>query len=126
MEDSKKLIEIIYKFISKAKNDDLNKLISGEYKLAFTNVEVKKKEILKDNGEIEAIYKKIKKSNSREEAKDILVKSKLTKVKLLQLSEFLEVKIPKSYNKDKIIERIVDIVIGWNLERETIGKVKLK
>ena len=126
MEDSKKLIEIIYKFISKAKNDDLNKLISGEYKLAFTNVEVKKKEILKDNGEIEAIYKKIKKSNSREEAKDILVKSKLTKVKLLQLSEFLEVKIPKSYNKDKIIERIVDIVIGWNLERESIGKVKLK
>ena len=126
MEDSKKLIEIIYKFISKAKNDDLNKLISGEYKLAFTNVEVKKKEILKDNGEIEAIYKKIKKSNSREEAKDILVKSKLTKVKLLQLSEFLEVKIPKSYNKDKIIERIVDIVVGWNLDRESIGKVKLK
>ena len=126
MEDSKKLIEIIYKFISKAKNDDLNKLISGEYKLAFTNVEVKKKEILKDNGEIETLYKEIKKSNSREEAKDILVKSKFTKAKLLQLSEFLEVKIPKSYNKDKIIERIVDIVIGWNLERESIGKVKLK
>ena len=126
MEDSKRLIEIIYKFISKAKNEDLNKLISGEYKLAFTNVEVKKKEILKDNGEIETLYKEIKKSNSREEAKDILVKSKFTKAKLLQLSEFLEVKIPKSYNKDKIIERIVDIVIGWNLERESIGKVKLK
>ena len=126
MEESKKLIEIIYKFISKAKNEDLNKLISGEYKLAFTNVDVKKKEILKDNGEIETLYNEIKKSSSREEAKDILVKSKFTKAKLLQLSEFLEVKIPKSYNKDKIIERIVDIVIGWNLERESIGKVKLK
>ena len=126
MEDSKKLIEIIYKFISKAKNDDLNKLISGEYKLGFTKVEVKKKEVLKDNGEIEALYKEIKKSNSREEAKDILIKSKFTKVKLIQLSEFLDVKIPKSYTKDKIIERIVDIVVGWNLDRESIGKVKLK
>ena len=36
-------------FISKSKNDDLNKLISGEYKLGFTKVEVKKKEVLKDN-----------------------------------------------------------------------------
>lgn len=126
MEDSKKLIEVIYKFISKSKNDDLDKLISGEYKLGFTKVEVKKKEVLKDNGEIEALYKEIKKSNSREEAKDILIKSKFTKVKLIQLSEFLDVKIPKSYTKDKIIERIVDIVVGWNLDRESIGKVKLK
>ncbi|MGL5329586.1 MAG: hypothetical protein ACRDD7_09975 [Peptostreptococcaceae bacterium] len=137
MEDSKKLFEIIYKFVSKSSDEDLKKLLDGEHRLSIEKKNkqnskklIKNKKLKStnniDNKDIEALYEDIKKCKSREVAKSLLVESKFTNSKLIEFGKYIEVNIPKSYNKEKIIERIVEIVIGGTLDKESIDKIKLK
>lgn len=143
MEESKKLFEIISKFISSSSENDLKKLIEGDYKLSFSNLKEDKDKPKKsskknnktkkvvnkvevDTKEIEDIYESIKVCSNRESAKNILLESKFTNAKLIELGKFIEVNIPKSYNKEKIIEKIIEVIIGGTLDKESISKVKLK
>ena len=69
---------------------------------------------------------KIRTAETREEAKPILIDSKLTNENLLILGKYLDVKIPKSNAKAKIIDRLVEIYVGGKIDKESIENIKLK
>lgn len=125
MSNTKNLFEIIYKFISKMNEQTLEKIINGEYKLTYIKVD-KLKESNDNNGKVNVVYEKIRTSKTREEDKSILIDSKLTKENLLILCKYLDVKIPKSNTKAKIIDNLVEIYVGGKIDKESIGNIKLK
>ena len=125
MNNTKKLFEIIHRFISKASDETLEKIITGEYKLTYVKVE-KAKECNDNNDKVRVVFERVRNAKSRDEARSILIDSKLTKDKLLILGKYLEVRIPKSNTKTKIIDKLVDISVGGKIDKESIGNVKLK
>lgn len=139
MKNTKKFMDIMHIFISNIKDEDLEKLINGEVELTLKEIDIKKdkskkieksklknKEVDLKSDKIQDIYNKIRECSNREEAKGILVDCRFTKAKLLEFGDILKVNLPKSATKDKIIEKIVDIAVGWSLDRSSISEVKLK
>lgn len=142
MDNSKKLMEIIYKFVFNMKDEDLEKLLKGENELTLKEVIIKEekkikvekskvrkektKEVDLNSNDTEDAYNKIRTCENREEAKKILLDYRFTKSKLLEFGDLLKVNLPKSATKDKIADKIVDIAVGWSLDRNSISKVKLK
>lgn len=125
MSNTKNLFEIIYKFISKMNEQTLEKIINGEYKLTYIKLD-KLKESNDNNVKVNVVYEKIRTSKTREDAKSILIDSKLTKDDLLILGKDLDIKIPKSNTKSKIIDKLVEIYVGGKIDKESIVNIKLK
>lgn len=125
MSNTKNLFEIIYKFISKMNEQTLEKIINGEYKLTYIKLD-KLKESNDNNVKVNVVYEKIRTSKTREDAKSILIDSKLTKDNLLILGKYLDIKIPKSNTKAKIIDKLVEIYVGGKIDKESIVNIKLK
>ncbi|MDU4936430.1 MAG: hypothetical protein E6X43_14090 [Peptostreptococcaceae bacterium] len=125
MSNTKNLFEIIYKFISKMNEQTLEKIINGEYKLTYIKLD-KLKESNDNNVKVNVVYEKIRTAKTREDAKSILIDSKLTKDNLLILGKYLDIKIPKSNTKAKIIDKLVEIYVGGKIDKESIVNIKLK
>ena len=125
MSNTKNLFEIIYKFISKMNEQTLEKIINGEYKLTYIKLD-KLKESNDNNVKVNVVYEKIRTAKTREDAKSILIDSKLTKDNLLILGKDLDIKIPKSNTKAKIIDKLVEIYVGGKIDKESIVNIKLK
>lgn len=125
MSNTKNLFEIIYKFISKMNEQTLEKIINGEYKLTYIKL-YKLKESNDNNVKVNVVYEKIRTAKTREDAKSILIDSKLTKDNLLILGKYLDIKIPKSNTKAKIIDKLVEIYVGGKIDKESIVNIKLK
>ena len=125
MSNTKNLFEIIYKFISKMNEQTLEKIINGEYKLTYIKLD-KLKESNDNNVKVNVVYEKIRTAKTREDAKSILIDSKLTKDNLLILGKYLDIKIPKSNTKAKIIDKLVEIYEGGKIDKESIVNIKLK
>ena len=125
MSNTKNLFEIIYKFISKMNEQTLEKIINGEYKLTYIKLD-KLKESNDNNVKVNVVYEKIRTAKTREDAKSILIDSKLTKDDLLILGKDLDIKIPKSNTKSKIIDKLVEIYVGGKIDKESIVNIKLK
>ena len=124
MSNTKNLFEIIYKFISKMNEQTLEKIINGEYKLTYIKLD-KLKESNDNNVKVNVVYEKIRTAKTREDAKSILIDSKLTKDNLLILGKYLDIKIPKSNTKAKIIDKLVEIYVGGKIDKESIVNIKL-
>lgn len=125
MSNTKNLFEIIYKFISKMNEQTLEKIINGEYKLTYIKLD-KLKESNDNNVKVNVVYEKIRTAKTREDAKSILIDSKLTKDNLMILGKYLDIKIPKSNTKAKIIDKLVEIYVGGKIDKESIVNIKLK
>ena len=125
MSNTKNLFEIIYKFISKMNEQTLEKIINGEYKLTYIKLD-KLKESNDNNVKVNVVYEKIRTAKTREDAKSILIDSKLTKDNLLILGKYLDIKTPKSNTKAKIIDKLVEIYVGGKIDKESIVNIKLK
>ena len=125
MSNTKNLFEIIYKFISKMNEQTLEKIINGEYKLTYIKLD-KLKESNDNNVKVNVVYEKIRTAKTREDAKSILIDSKLTKDNLLILGKYLDIKIPKSNTKAKIIDKLVEMYVGGKIDKESIVNIKLK
>ena len=125
MSNTKNLFEIIYKFISQMNEQTLEKIINGEYKLTYIKLD-KLKESNDNNVKVNVVYEKIRTAKTREDAKSILIDSKLTKDNLLILGKYLDIKIPKSNTKAKIIDKLVEIYVGDKIDKESIVNIKLK
>ena len=125
MSNTKNLFEIIYKFISKMNEQTLEKIINGEYKLTYIKLD-KLKESNDNNVKVNVVYEKIRTAKTREDAKSILIDAKLTKDNLLILGKYLDIKIPKSNTKAKIIDKLVEIYVGGKIDKESIVNIKLK
>ena len=122
MSNTKNLFEIIYKFISKMNEQTLEKIINGEYKLTYIKLD-KLKESNDNNVKVNVVYEKIRTAKTREDAKSILIDSKLTKDNLLILGKYLDI---KSNTKAKIIDKLVEIYVGGKIDKESIVNIKLK
>lgn len=103
----------------------LEKIINGEYKLTYIKLD-KLKESNDNNVKVNVVYEKIRTAKTREDAKSILIDSKLTKDDLLILGKDLDIKIPKSNTKAKIIDKLVEIYVGGKIDKESIVNIKLK
>ena len=125
MSNTKNLFEIIYKFISKMNEQTLEKIINGEYKLTYIKLD-KLKESNDNNVKVNVVYEKIRTAKTREDAKSILIDSKLTKDNLLILGKYLDIKIPKSNTNAKIIDKLVEIYVRGKIDKESIVNIKLK
>ena len=95
------------------------------YKLTYIKLD-KLKESNDNNVKVNVVYEKIRTSKTREDAKSILIDSKLTKDDLLILGKDLDIKIPKSNTKSKIIDKLVEIYVGGKIDKESIVNIKLK
>lgn len=75
---------------------------------------------------IKTICESIEQVRFRDEAYKILKKPNIKKDTLINIAKCLEVHILKSYTKTKIIECIVEAVVGTKVDREAIGDIDIK
>lgn len=132
MKNSRKLFEYLYEFVNTLGDNDLKKVCSGEYRITLDKEtsknpkhtkkikSVQKKSISIDVNKIEDLHKKILCCKSRAEAKKVFDESKFKKDELLSMGEYLKIKIPKSYNKPKIIDILVETLVGGKIDDECI------
>ena len=136
MKNSRILLECLYKFVNTLDDKELEKLCSGEYAITLDKGpdqkhkdvkktrEVKKPKVEKkvsvDNSKFEDLHKEVLSCKSRDEAKKVLEEAGFKKNDLLAMGEFLKVKIPKSYNKGKIIGMLVEVMVGNKIDDESI------
>ena len=136
MKNSRILLECLYKFVNTLDDKDLGKLCNGEYAITLDKgpgkkhkdvkkaKEVKKakveKKVTVDISKFEDLHKEVLSCKSRDEAKKVLEEAGFKKNDLLAMGEFLKVKIPKSYNKGKIIGMLVEVIVGNKIDDESI------
>ena len=136
MKNSRNLLECLYKFVNTLDDKELEKLCSGEYSIALDkgpgkkHKDVKKakdvkkvkieKKVSVDVSKFEDLHKEVLSCKSRGEAKKVLEEASFRKNDLLAMGEFLKVKIPKSYNKGKIIGMLVEVIVGNKIDDESI------
>ena len=136
MKNSRNLLECLYKFVNTLDDKDLGKLCNGEYAITLDKGpgkkhkdvkktrEVKKPKVEKkvsvDISKFEDLHKEVLSCKSRDEAKKVLEEAGFKKNDLLAMGEFLKVKIPKSYNKGKIIGMLVEVIVGNKIDDESI------
>lgn len=137
MKNSRKLLECLHKFVQKLDDNDLEKLCNGEYSIKLDKGTDKKTKATKkvksvnkkakienkvsvDLSKFEDMYKTVICCKSREEAKKVLEEGGFTNNELIAFGEFLKVKIPKSYNKTKIISRLVEVIVGNKIDDQSI------
>lgn len=139
MKNTKQTFKLIYDFISNVNDEDLLKLIKGEYELKIDkplkNKGKDKKEKTKskketkglevDDKEIKILFESISKAQSRNEVKDILSPKKNTKDKLKLLCQLYGIKILSKYRRDEIIDLIADIVVGEKEDENLIKSIKI-
>ncbi len=126
MEKSRKILDVVFKCISKLSDDEIESLINKESKLVC--ISTKKKEVVAQrvDSKLESICESIDKARFREEAYEILKKPNIKKDTLINIAKHLEVHVLKSYTKTKLIERIVETVVGTKVDREAIGEIDIK
>ena len=136
MKNSRNLLECLYKFVNTLDDKELEKLCSGEYAITLDKgpgkksrdvkktKDVKKAKVEKkvsvDISKFEDLHKEVLSCKSRDEAKKVLEEAGFKKNDLLAMGEFLKVKIPKSYNKGKIIGMLVEVIVGNKIDDESI------
>ena len=136
MKNSRILLECLYKFVNTLDDKDLGKLCNGEYAITLDKDSVKKhkdvkkarevkkprveKKVSVDISKFEDLHKEVLSCKSRDEAKKVLEETGFRKSDLLAMGEFLKVKIPKSYNKGKIIGMLVEVMVGNKIDDESI------
>jgi hypothetical protein len=75
---------------------------------------------------VENIIARLNKCTSREEASSFLVNSKLTKAVLQDLCRSIQVHALKSDTKDRLVQKIVESLVGARLRSEAIKQTDLK
>lgn len=125
-----KVMELAIKFIRKLTDEQLDNLISGDCQFNIENKKkrsaaskVKNKSVEKtEEDELSHIANKLKESEDREEAAKYIRSLKFTKDKLILLGVKLGINIAKRYNKDKIINVLVEETVGTKLKIEGLRK----
>ena len=126
MEKSRKILDVVFRCISKLSDDEIESLINKESKLVCISTKKKGVVAKRVDNELESICESIDKARFREEAYEILKKPTIKKDTLINIAKHLEVHVLKSYTKIKLIERIVETVVGTKVDREAIGEIDIK
>lgn len=126
MEKSRKIIDIVFKTISKLSDEEIESIINKEGKLVYVN-EVKKTTVMKNNDkDVSDVCCKLDKIYSRQEAYKLLKKNTLKKDDIISIANHYEIRVLKSYTKSKIIDNIVESIVGIKEDKEAIKNVSIK
>ena len=109
MEKSRKIIDIVFKTIFKLSDDEIEGIINKEGKVVYVKGQ---KVIKKDNGKsknVLGVCGELDNVCSREDAYKVLNKGSLNKEDIINISNYYEIKVLKSYTKARIIDNIVEI-----------------
>lgn len=126
MEKSRKIIDIVFKTISKLSDKEIESIINKEGKLVYVN-EVKKTMVMENNDkDVSDVCCELDKIYSRQEAYKLLRKNTLKKDDIISIANHYEIRVLKSYTKSKIIDNIVESVVGIKEDKEAIKNVNIK
>lgn len=100
--------------------------VNNESKLVCVSTKKKDVVVKSVDSNIKTICESIEKVRFRDEAYKVLKKPNIKKDTLINIAKCLDVHILKSYTKTKIIEYIVETVVGTKVDREAIGDIDIK
>ena len=128
MEKSRKIIDIVFKTIAKLSDKEIESIINKEGKLVYVNDEntVKKDNRKAKNKDVSGVCDELDKACSREDAYKILNKGSLKKADILNIANYYEIKVLKSYTKVRIIDSIVENVVGIKTDKNAIISVDIR
>lgn len=131
------LFIVIARTLEDLSEKQYDKILSGKGKLVYQEEDIQKNEIINmripkrrviEDSEILSISTQLCNLNTREEAYDLLKSNKMNigKSDLVKLSSLLKVYVSKNDTRDKIIDKIVESVVGAKLRSEAIKNTDLK
>ena len=125
MEKAKQIVDIVFRCISKLSDEEIGYLINKEAKLVY--VDIKKVNDVKKSCEndILDICKVLDNVNSREKAYNLLGNN-IKKDMLFSIAKYFDVHVLKSYTKLKIIDSIVEGVVGNRIDKNAIESIDIK
>ena len=126
MEKSIKIIDIVFKTISKLSDDEIEGIINREGKLVYVKDE---KVIKKENGNgknVLSLCDELDKVFSRDDVYKILNKGSLKKNDIVNIANHYDIKVLKSYTKARIIDSIVESVVGIKADKYAIKSVDIR
>lgn len=128
MEKSRKIIDIVFKTISKLRDEEIESIINKEGKLVYIKKEkdIKNNEQKSEDKNILNICYELDKISSREEAYKILKRKTIKKDDVINIANYYNIKILKSHTKAKIIDNIVEGVVGFKEDKEAIKNIDIK
>ena len=128
MEKSRKIIDIVFKTISKLRDEEIESIINKEGKLVYIKKEkdIKNNEQKNEDKNILNICYELDKISSREEAYKILKRKTIKKDDVINIANHYNIKILKSNTKAKIIDNIVEGVVGFKEDKEAIKNIDIK
>ncbi|OIJ11109.1 hypothetical protein BKP37_17010 [Anaerobacillus alkalilacustris] len=122
-----KLLKIVSNSLTHLSDSEIEKLLSGEGKLIFSDKKItKSKVMINDDVQKHPVVAKLRYMDSREEATTILSARDILKKDLITIASTLNVHINKSDNKAKIIEKIVEATVGAQLRSKAIMETSVK
>mgnify|MGYP003588645164 CR=1 FL=1 len=124
------LLKVVANLIERMTEKEYRELLSGRGGLAFqpeTEVREKAPKPAELNDEkIVELIQDINKLSSREEASSLLMERNLSRNSLGKISGRLKIHVTKSDTKEKLVQKIVESIVGARLRSEAIKDTDLK
>lgn len=121
-----KTIQLIAKTISSLSDKELEKLLNGEGKLLYSEIELVQKVEKKQPQSAHPLYKQLRELKNREEAIKLLSQKTILKKDLIDIAYTFKVHINKNDTKAKLIEKIVEATIGVTLRSQAIKETSVQ
>ncbi len=125
MEDARKIIDLVFKTISKLSDEEIEELINKEAKLVYTQKSKSNNKNINSDSKILNICDKLNSIKSKEEAYKLLNDKSIKKDMLIDIAKHMDIHVLKSYNKAKIIDRLIESTVGLSIDRDSINNVDI-
>lgn len=126
MEDARKIIDLVFKTISKLSDEEIEKLINKEAKLVYTEKSKNDNKNINLGSKISNICDKLNSIKSKEEAYKLLNDKSIKKDMLIDIAKHMDIHVLKSYTKAKIIDRLIESTVELSIDRDSISNVDIK
>lgn len=131
--DLVKLLMIFERTLQEMSEDELRQLMDGHANLKVVPVSVKEtvikavkaKPVKAASVDLKLLAKKLAELDTREGAREIIVKAGMLKNDLIQLAEWLEVYVSKNDSKEKMIEKIIESTAGARMRSKAIEETRI-
>lgn len=134
-QDAIALMKLFEGILERLQDNEYEALLHGEGTLIFHSLkkmddsvvskEIKRNKPKSQNCDINRLASKILDIQSREEAYQVL-SSNLKKAALIEIASTLDVHIKKNENKEAIIHKIIEAVVGARLRSKAIKETELR
>ena len=121
------ILRIVFDFLDKCSDEEIDKLCSGEAKLKIDLPREKRDgNRNEDNFDYGKAISDITALNTIEEAREYFQNNSFTKSTLTELASRLDVRISKSDKNVRIIERIIESVVGSKLKFDGLLNMEIR